>query len=128
VIEVIDDFWSSVELAHYWLDAHKPAFGDRIQWRIGKISEEMGEVQAALIGAARANPRKTPADAADRWANVAAELCDVIITAAVALRALPDYEVSSAREALRRRLHLINERITWCPPAPTSALADAETG
>jgi hypothetical protein len=128
VIDVIDDYWSTVELAHYWLDAHKPAFGDRIQWRVGKLTEEIGEVQSALIGAARANPRKSGTDQADQWANVAAELCDVILTAGVALRALPDYEVSSAREALRRRLHLINERITWCPPAPTSALADAEPG
>jgi hypothetical protein len=128
VIDVIDDYWSTVELAHYWLDAHKPVFGDRIQWRIGKIFEEAGEVQTALIGAARANPRKAAADQADQWANVAAELCDVIVTAGVALRALPDYEVSSAREALRRRLHLINERITWCPPAPTSVRVDVEAG
>ncbi|MDQ0598922.1 hypothetical protein QF037_003267 [Streptomyces canus] len=52
--------------------------------RLMKVTEEAGEAAAAYIGVTGQNPRKgtthTPADVAD-------ELCDVIIAAAVALHA-----------------------------------------
>lgn len=50
--------------------------------RIGKISEELGEVWRAYIGAVGQNPRK--GYYADFW-NVAEELADVALTAIVAM-------------------------------------------
>ncbi|MEU7566331.1 MazG-like family protein [Streptomyces fradiae] len=56
--------------------------------RILKLSEEVGEVAEAVIGAYGHNPRK---GASHTWDDVRAELCDVIITAMIALRTLtPD--------------------------------------
>ncbi len=56
--------------------------------RILKLSEEVGEVAEAVIGATGQNPRK---GFSHTWDDVQAELCDVAITALMALRTLtPD--------------------------------------
>ena len=56
--------------------------------RILKLSEEVGEVAAAVIGATGQNPRK---GVTHSWQDVESELCNVIITAMVAPRTLtPD--------------------------------------
>ncbi|MEV2209019.1 rod shape-determining protein MreC, partial [Streptomyces sp. NPDC047970] len=69
---------------------------------LANIGEEFGEVAEALHGALGANPRK---GASHGWEDVERELCDVIVTAMVALHTLgPD-----APAALRERLgHLVD--------------------
>ncbi|WP_329458151.1 MazG-like family protein [Streptomyces sp. NBC_01497] len=84
-----DDPWAAVERLHGWLDARGtlPAEQERLL-RLLKLTEETGEVAAAVIGATGQNPRK---GFTHSWQDVEAELCDVIVTAMVALRTLtPD--------------------------------------
>ncbi|MFC7511724.1 MazG-like family protein [Streptomyces thermocarboxydus] len=50
-----------------------------------RLSEEVGEVAQAVFGATGQNPRKRTSHA---WQNGESELCDVVITALVALRTL----------------------------------------
>ncbi|MEU0406765.1 MazG-like family protein [Streptomyces griseorubiginosus] len=79
--------------------------------RLIKVVEEAGEASAAYIGMTVQNPRKgithTPADVAD-------ELCDVIIAAAVALHAFSD----APPAALTAKLDAAARRLT--APAQTS--------
>ena len=80
--------WRTVDQLVAWLDAHSEhdPQGRPLQ-RILKLSEEVGEVAAAVIGASQANPRKPGRS----WHEVEAELCDVALTALIALRTLtPD--------------------------------------
>lgn len=100
----MDEVWDHVERLRRWLDAEAApaASGDIRLLRVLKIGEEFGEVAEALHGALGANPRK---GASHGWEDVERELCDVIVTAMVALRTLrPD-----APAALRERLgHLVD--------------------
>lgn len=78
--------------------------------RLMKVTEEAGEASAAYIGMTGQNPRKgtthTPGDVAD-------ELCDVIIAAAVALNAFaPD-----PWAALDTKLHAVIRRLGSAVPA-----------
>ncbi|MFF8535375.1 hypothetical protein ACF07B_26095 [Streptomyces sp. NPDC015532] len=56
--------------------------------RLLKVTEEAGEAAAAYIGAVGQNPRKGTTHTA---ADVADELCDVIIAAAVALHSFANH-------------------------------------
>jgi NTP pyrophosphatase (non-canonical NTP hydrolase) len=77
--------------------------------RMLKLQEEVGEAAQAVIGATGHNPRK---GVTHSWDDVGAELCDVVITALVALRTLtPD-----AREVFARNLDRVTRRSL--PPAP----------
>ncbi|MFG3351597.1 MazG-like family protein [Streptomyces sp. NPDC048001] len=100
----MDEVWDRVERLRRWLDAEAApaASGDTRLLRVLKIGEEFGEVAEALHGALGANPRK---GASHSWEDVERELCDVIVTAMVALHTLgPD-----APAALRERLgHLVD--------------------
>ncbi|MFE2375959.1 MazG-like family protein [Streptomyces sp. NPDC059398] len=81
--------WTTVAQLRAWLDesASRPP-QEQTLLRILKLSEEVGEVAQAVIGATGQNPRK---GASHSWQDVEAELCDVIVTAMVALRTLtPD--------------------------------------
>ncbi|WP_231978785.1 MazG-like family protein [Streptomyces sp. TLI_053] len=72
-----------------WLDEESPLppQEERLA-RILKLSEEVGEVSAAVIGATGQNPRK---GVTHTWEDVQHELCDVVFSALVALRTLtPD--------------------------------------
>ncbi|MFC9910972.1 MazG-like family protein [Streptomyces sp. NPDC127197] len=83
------DLWTSIDDLWRWLDANR-AHGDRegLLLRILKLSEEVDEVAQAVIGATGQNPRK---GTTHTWEDVQSELCDVVITALVALRTLtPD--------------------------------------
>jgi NTP pyrophosphatase (non-canonical NTP hydrolase) len=99
-----DDAWASVDALWAWLD--RSSTGPREQellLRMLKLSEEVGEVAQAVIGTLGHNPRKGVTHA---WSDVQAELCDVALTALVALRTLtPDArEVFLAHvEGVRRR-------------------------
>jgi NTP pyrophosphatase (non-canonical NTP hydrolase) len=107
------DPWSSVDALWTWLDAGRP-HGDRegLLLRVLKLSEEVGEVAEAVIGATGQNPRK---GVTHTWDDVQGELCDVVITALVALRTLtPD-----TREVFARHLARVTER-SLGPAAPRS--------
>ncbi|PKW07479.1 MazG nucleotide pyrophosphohydrolase domain-containing protein [Streptomyces sp. 1222.5] len=80
----IDALWSRLEATR----VHAGQEG--VLLRILKLSEEVGEVAEAVIGATGQNPRK---GTTHTWDDVRSELCDVAITALVALRTLtPDAE------------------------------------
>ena len=83
--------WQVVEQQKAWLDAHPgtdPALA--VPLRVLKVAEEAGEAAAALIGTTGQNPRK---GRSHTEADLAAELCDVITAAAVALATVvPDPE------------------------------------
>ncbi|RJL24473.1 MazG-like family protein [Bailinhaonella thermotolerans] len=74
--------WPAIAELTAWLDAANPRTDHEVAMRIMKIGEEYGEAAAAYIGVTGQNPRKgvhaTPDD-------LAAELCDVAVTALVAL-------------------------------------------
>ncbi|WP_149826406.1 MazG-like family protein [Streptomyces tailanensis] len=84
-----DDLWQSITLLHAWLEADQPHGGQEgLLLRTLKLQEEVGEVAQAVIGATGQNPRK---GTTHTWDDVQSELCDVVITALVALRTLtPD--------------------------------------
>ncbi|MFE7811769.1 MazG-like family protein [Streptomyces sp. NPDC057433] len=84
-----DGLWDSVDGLHAWLDAHRAVGGrEALLLRVLKLSEEVGEVAEAVIGATGQNPRKGTTHS---WEDVGSELCDVALTALVALRSLaPD--------------------------------------
>ncbi|MFJ9378614.1 MazG-like family protein [Streptomyces sp. NPDC101455] len=89
--------------------------------RLMKVVEEAGEASAAYIGMTGQNPRKgvthTPADVAD-------ELCDVIIAATVALHAF----TTTPPAVLNAKLHAVARRLdTATSPATDTAPAGVET-
>ncbi|WP_338059856.1 MazG-like family protein [Streptomyces natalensis] len=81
--------WDAVEKLVRWLDQENALPTEQARLlRILKLSEEAGEVAQAVIGATGQNPRK---GRSHTWDDVQSELCDVIVTAMVALRTLtPD--------------------------------------
>lgn len=111
--------WDTVDRLTAWLDTADAARRDREHpgdsaalLRIMKLSEEVGEVAQAVIGATGSNPRKGDSHT---WDDVRSELCDVVVTAMVALRTLsPD-----AREVFGAHLERVAERSLPAPgPAP----------
>jgi NTP pyrophosphatase (non-canonical NTP hydrolase) len=75
--------WRDIRALVVWLDEHAQ-YGPETEriLRCLKLSEEVGEVASAIIGATGQNPRK---GVTHGWTDVEDELCDVIITAMVAL-------------------------------------------
>lgn len=128
-----EDVWDAIDRLHDWLDAgrtrevrtHDDRTNDdrthddrtrenddrarandgreELLLRILKLSEEVGEVARAVIGATGQNPRK---GTTHTWDDVRSELCDVVITGLVALRTLaPD-----AREVFTAHLAGVTDR------------------
>ncbi|MET7699717.1 MazG-like family protein [Streptomyces sp. NPDC005485] len=99
-----EEVWKAIDDLHAWLDANKAVDGpEALLLRVLKLSEEVGEVAQAVIGATGQNPRK---GTSHTWDDVRSELCDVVITALVALRTLtPD-----AREVFATHLAGVTER------------------
>ncbi|MFF6785738.1 MazG-like family protein [Streptomyces sp. NPDC012510] len=99
-----DGLWRSITLLHAWLEADQPYGGrEGLLLRMLKLQEEVGEVAQAVIGATGQNPRK---GTTHTWDDVRSELCDVVVTALVALRTLtPD-----AREVFADHLAAVTER------------------
>ena len=78
-----DSAWQTVDRLVAWLDQGSSLPADtKTMLQILKITEEAGEVAEALIGVTGQNPRK---GFSHSWQDVENELCDVIITAMVAL-------------------------------------------
>ena len=98
------DLWASIDHLWTWLDANRPHGGrEGMLLRMLKLSEEVGEVAEAVIGATGQNPRK---GTTHTWDDVRSELCDVAVTALVALRTLtPD-----AREVFTDHLARVTHR------------------
>ncbi|WP_326669099.1 MazG-like family protein [Streptomyces canus] len=98
------DLWKSVDALWNWLETDQPVSGrEGLLLRMLKLSEEVGEVSEAVIGAIGQNPRK---GVSHTWGDVQGELCDVVITALVALRTLtPD-----TREVFHHHLARVTER------------------
>ncbi|MEU9345235.1 MazG-like family protein [Streptomyces sp. NPDC048278] len=73
--------------------------------RLMKVTEEAGEASAAYIGMTGQNPRK---GISHTTADVADELCDVIIAATVALHSFSDTpaaDLTAKLDAVARRLN-----------------------
>jgi NTP pyrophosphatase (non-canonical NTP hydrolase) len=79
--------WATIRGLVTWLDQQNGRSPDEISLRILKLSEEAGEAAQAWIGVRGQNPRKGITHTA---VDVADELCDVIVTAAVALASVID--------------------------------------
>ncbi|UED84197.1 MazG-like family protein [Streptomyces profundus] len=81
--------WETAGQLVAWLDEHSAATTPEVTrlLRVLKIQEEAGEVAEALHGVMGSNPRK---GASHDWADVEKELCDVILTAMVALATVSD--------------------------------------
>ncbi|MEU4462248.1 MazG-like family protein [Streptomyces sp. NPDC024017] len=98
------ELWSTIDALWEWLDTNRPIEGpEGVLLRILKLSEEVGEVSEAVIGATGQNPRK---GVTHTWEDVEAELCDVAITALMALRTL----TPEAREVFGGHLRRVRER------------------
>ncbi|MET9409540.1 MazG-like family protein [Streptomyces sp. NPDC002935] len=97
---------------------------NEISVRLLKVTEEAGEVAAAYIGMTGQNPRK---GITHSRADVADELCDVIIAATVALHSFTD----AAPAVLDAKLHAATQRLyeteVWLTawPSPEDAYAAA---
>jgi NTP pyrophosphatase (non-canonical NTP hydrolase) len=103
------DLWATIDTLSEWLDGHRPVEGrEGLLLRILKLSEEVGEVSEAVIGATGQNPRK---GVTHTWEDVQAELCDVVITALMALRTL----TPEAREVFAAHLDRVRERSLASP-------------
>jgi NTP pyrophosphatase (non-canonical NTP hydrolase) len=81
------DQWSTIHRLVSWLDRENGRSQEEIALRILKLSEEQGEGAQAWIGYKGQNPRKGRTRTLDQ---VAEELVDVIVTAAVALTSITD--------------------------------------
>ena len=84
---ITSDQWSTIRSLVAWLDAENGRSDAEISLRILKLTEEAGEVARAWIGVQGQNPRK---GVTHTHPDVQDELCDVIVTAAVALASLID--------------------------------------
>ncbi|MDN3020622.1 MazG-like family protein [Streptomyces sp. S.PB5] len=102
--ETTTDVWAGIDALWAWIDTSRPLDGkEALLLRMLKLSEEVGEVAQAVIGATGQNPRK---GTTHTWDDVQGELCDVVITALIALRTLtPD-----TREVFDRHLRRVLER------------------
>ncbi|MEV5238502.1 MazG-like family protein [Streptomyces cinnamoneus] len=114
--------WDTIASLTQRLDQHSTHQGEmRRVLQILKISEEAGEAAEAVIGVMGQNPRK---GFSHTWDDVQAEVCDVIITAMVALQRLtPDAPAVFARHLAR-----IAERDLGVKPAPVETPAPSPFG
>ncbi|MGW3986448.1 MazG-like family protein [Streptomyces sp. NPDC004830] len=98
------DLWDTIDTLSEWLDTNRPVEGrEGLLLRILKLSEEVGEVAQAVIGVTGQNPRK---GVTHTWEDVQAELCDVVVTALLALRTL----TPEAREVFGGHVARVRER------------------
>jgi NTP pyrophosphatase (non-canonical NTP hydrolase) len=111
----MDDAWGTIEEIVGWLDDSStlPPETEKLL-RIMKLTEEAGEVTQAVTGTLGQNPRK---GITHTWEDVQAELCDVILTAMVALVTLtPD-----ARQTFQSHLARVAGR-SLSEPSTTAAI------
>ncbi|GAB2746220.1 MazG-like family protein [Kitasatospora kifunensis] len=104
--------WTTIRDLVAWLDEANTQPEDlKKLLRVMKLSEEVGETTQAIIGVLGQNPRK---GVHATWEDVHAELCDVILTAMVALATL----TPEAEEIFAKRLeHVAARSLNSTPPA-----------
>nr|WP_202450128.1 MazG-like family protein [Streptomyces sp. SID4917] len=81
------DLWQTIHGLVAWIDTNNGRDQHEIAMRILKVTEEAGEVASAYIGMTGQNPRK---GVTHTITDVQGELCDVMLTAAVALASISD--------------------------------------
>jgi hypothetical protein len=92
--------WAHIAALLTWLDGANPRTDHELSMRLMKIGEEYGEAVAAYIGITGQNPRKGVTHSPD---DLAGELCDVVITALIALASLTG-TVATAEAAMNTHL------------------------
>ena len=92
------ELWQQARRYVEWLD-HRNGGSDPAHGLL-KIVEEAGEAAQAYIGMTGRNPRKGISHTRD---EVAAELCDVILSAAIALHDFTDDPEQMFLETVRQR-------------------------
>ncbi|MER5440571.1 MazG-like family protein [Streptomyces sp. NPDC002790] len=104
-----NDLWETIDRLRAWLDANnaRPP-QEALLLRMLKLAEEVGEVSEAVIGAVGQNPRK---GVSHSWADVESELCDVVVTALVALGTL----TPNPRDTLHAHVTRVAERSQSSP-------------
>jgi NTP pyrophosphatase (non-canonical NTP hydrolase) len=90
-----------------WFDSVNPRTPHESAMRIMKIGEEFGEVAEAYAGMYGQNPRKGVTHTLD---DVCSELCDVIVTAMVALATVAG-DADKAAEVIDAHLSARFERL-----------------
>jgi NTP pyrophosphatase (non-canonical NTP hydrolase) len=115
----MDDAWGIIREIVKWLDDSSTLPPDTEKLlRIMKLTEEAGEVTQAVTGTLGQNPRK---GVTHTWEDVEAELCDVILTAMVALTTVsPD-----ARNTFNRHLTRVADRSLSTPRVAADVLPQA---
>ncbi|MBI0300464.1 MazG-like family protein [Streptomyces sp. PRKS01-29] len=88
--------WATIHRLVDWLDRENGRSPHEVSMRLLKLVEESGEVAQAYIGMTGQNPRKGVTHTA---ADVADELCDVILSAAVALATIADTNAEATLNA-----------------------------
>lgn len=91
--------WPTIRRLVKWLDSTNGCSREEVGLRLMKLTEEAGEVAQAWIGYAGQNPRKGCSHSLDDVRN---ELCDVILTAAVALATVSDDPAAVLDAAIQR--------------------------
>ncbi|MEB3959674.1 MazG-like family protein [Streptomyces kunmingensis] len=96
--------WATIDRLRAWLDENnqRPP-QEALLLRMLKLSEEVGEAAQAVIGAIGQNPRK---GVSHTWQDVESELCDVAVTALVALSTLS----SDARGTFSAHVAKVSQR------------------
>jgi NTP pyrophosphatase (non-canonical NTP hydrolase) len=94
------DLWQHIGNALAWVDTANGRSDHEIAMRLLKLVEETGEAAAAYIGRAGQNPRKGTTHTTE---DVADELCDVVITALVALATITG-DARTAKAAIHKHL------------------------
>lgn len=94
------DLWQHITNALTWIDTANGRTDHETAMRLLKLVEEAGEVASAYIGMTGQNPRKGVTHTRQ---DVADELCDVAITALVALATITG-DTRTAQAALDRHL------------------------
>ncbi|WP_240969168.1 MazG-like family protein [Streptomyces sp. HNM0575] len=92
------DQWATIQRLVEWLDSANGDGEHETAMRLMKLAEESGEVMQAYIGATGQNPRKGHTHTTE---DVASELCDVILTAAVALHRFSDDPAATLDSRIR---------------------------
>ncbi|MEV6547948.1 MazG-like family protein [Streptomyces sp. NPDC051597] len=109
--------WSTIRALVAWLDAENGRSEHEITLRLLKLAEEVGEVTQARIGMTGQNPRKGVTHTAG---DVADELVDVMVTAAVALVSL---DVDDPAALVAAKLGKIAARVGVQPEPPVKIAA-----
>jgi NTP pyrophosphatase (non-canonical NTP hydrolase) len=125
--------WKTVHDLVAWLDDANGRTPQEVALRILKVTEEAGEVASAYVGMTGQNPRK---GVTHSRADVANELCDVILAAAVALASVTDEDpqlvldakllkvAKRAEAAVWRDLHEASDAVWNRPAADRTDLRD----